>query len=557
MILSGTSKKILLASLLLALVVVSLPTMAHAKAGVAPSDPKGVIDDLPETKGLDIASTLISFASNTLAWGILTIVWIAATVVGFFLSLLTWIIEVMLNLNSSLVNSPVVQTGFGATLAVANLGFVLGIVIIGIMTILRRESYGIKQTLWKLLVAAILVNFGLVIAGPIISFSNNLTLFFMEPINGGGFRNFASALTGSFQPQRLFVVSGDSSGADAALGSQVLEALASPNAPFGTILDALWVVVFVVFTLILMATVLVAFIVMLFVRYLTLSILLIIMPFAWLSWVFPNFKRHFTRWWSAFFRWTFFAPIVTFFLYLAILTSSRMPDPNSGALPDPNDPFGSLAVSFQSTAENPVVAAISTTAGDFLSKVFSPALQSLVILGLMAAGIFVADKLSIHTADAALGAIRGIRDGAIGYVGGKIRSAPAAFTTKPTEKTGFRGVLQKLNPAYHSGKALHKKKEEYEFIKEKTLGIEPTRGQRFANWIIKKGDAYKREAGIDKPAVGFMRSMWNGAGKGSGLWGKRKITAKELADRGVEEEKKKEEEKEPAGGAPEPKPATP
>ena len=59
----------------------------------------------------------------------------------------------------------------------------LGIIVIALATILRIESYSIKKMLWKLVVMAILVNFGLVIIAPIFGFSNALTQYFLNCFN--------------------------------------------------------------------------------------------------------------------------------------------------------------------------------------------------------------------------------------------------------------------------------------------------------------------------------------------------------------------------------------
>ena len=77
-----------------------------------------------------------------------------------------------LSANSQIFSSPEVQTGFSVALAIANFGFVLGIIIIALATIIRNQTYGIKQLLWKLIMMAILVNFGLVITGPIVGISD-------------------------------------------------------------------------------------------------------------------------------------------------------------------------------------------------------------------------------------------------------------------------------------------------------------------------------------------------------------------------------------------------
>src|SRR5262249_14801468 len=85
------------------------------------------------------------------------------SVLGFLIMLAAMLTQAILGLNNHVFDSPAVQSGFSVALAFANLGFVLAIIVIAIATILRNHTYGIKELFWKLVVMAILVNFGLVI----------------------------------------------------------------------------------------------------------------------------------------------------------------------------------------------------------------------------------------------------------------------------------------------------------------------------------------------------------------------------------------------------------
>src|SRR5690606_3877179 len=89
---------------------------------------------------------------------------------------------------------------------------------------------------------------------------------------------------------------------------------------FGTgaslyVLAAMAVTIF--FGVIMLLT-LIAFAGTLFVRYFMLSFLLVISPAAWLLWIFPKTKKHFTEWWTKFIHWVIFAPLMLLFMYLAL-----------------------------------------------------------------------------------------------------------------------------------------------------------------------------------------------------------------------------------------------
>ena len=49
---------------------------------------------------------------------------------GIIIAVEAWLIGMVLNINTTVFQSPEVQQGFAVTLSIANLGFVLGIIII-------------------------------------------------------------------------------------------------------------------------------------------------------------------------------------------------------------------------------------------------------------------------------------------------------------------------------------------------------------------------------------------------------------------------------------------
>jgi hypothetical protein len=157
------------------------------------------------------------------------IIYFIGLIAGFFVAIILWVIQIILQFNQHVTDTTIVQTGFSVTLGIANLGFVLGIIIVALATILRRETYGIKNILWKIVVMAILANFALVIAAPIIGFANGLTSYFINSMPGGsntagssgnyggfsGFNNLSNGIAGIFQPQRLIAPENAGSGQQA------------------------------------------------------------------------------------------------------------------------------------------------------------------------------------------------------------------------------------------------------------------------------------------------------------------------------------------------------
>jgi len=87
--------------------------------------------------------------------------------------------------------------GWGIIRSLANMFIVLGFVVVGIATILRIREYEAQKKLLPLIIAAILINFSLVICGVFIDVANITMDYFLDASGPSGIINpIASALTG-------------------------------------------------------------------------------------------------------------------------------------------------------------------------------------------------------------------------------------------------------------------------------------------------------------------------------------------------------------------------
>src|SRR3989344_1353644 len=102
---------------------------------------------------------------------------------GFLIMLVMMILEYALELNSTIFQLPAVQIGWTLVRDVANMGFVLGIIVISFATILRSQTYGVKQLLVKLIIAAGAVNLSLSIAGVFLDIAGIPTQYFIDKIS--------------------------------------------------------------------------------------------------------------------------------------------------------------------------------------------------------------------------------------------------------------------------------------------------------------------------------------------------------------------------------------
>lgn len=331
-----------------------------------------------------------------------------------------------LNINNSVLDSPTVKAGWLVSRNIANLGFVLFIIIMAFATILRFESYGLKNTLWKLIVVALLINFSMPLAGVLIDFSGVITNFFITSAYNDPTK-IADALMNAIGPQRFFntpniaeATSNFVTGKGAF--SNILATFGPASMEF--ISGLLFILVFSGIAAITML----AFAFMFILRYFWLNFLLIIMPIAWLFWIFPALADKASDWWREFIKWTFFAPAATFFLYLALFTQAKIK-------------YG-----------DPILS-ITATSGDSLAGFFDFSGVKIggmiIIIGILLGGLITANKFGIAGADIALKGVNGMKNlalggtalvagGAAGWAGSTIaRKAASAGADAATGKPSY------------------------------------------------------------------------------------------------------------------------
>lgn len=402
-----------------------------------------------------------------------------------------FILELIILANQKLLDSPGILTGFEISLSFVNLGFILAIVIIAIMTILRREQYGMKQNLWRLIVAALLVNFSLVFARVIIGFADELTTYFVNALGGGGIASFGLSFANGFKPEQV----------------QGILANSAQLAPTGFVTQIAQQAIGAFISILMLAVVIIvmaAFIVMMTVRYVTLGVLIVVMPFAWLLWIFPSTRGSWDSWWKQFIRWNMFAPIVMFFIFLALKTQQSLYATNlvSTLKADPKSAAQAYDVGYLNFLKTFFVDILGTVG------------QNVIIIGLMIGGLYAANKFSITGAKAGLGAAKGAGKAFGTYVarrpaGFVARTASSAFQ-KPAEQPPATG-WGRINPL--------------------TWRAQVRQGMRqVGSRIPGAGRAQEVAAGFAQKFEkdrGLIGSLWQGAGKGSGLWGRGKTkTAK-------------------------------
>ncbi len=278
--------------------------------------------------------------------------------------LVVWAIK----LGTEIAGLEAVKLGWKVILDFTNLGFVLAIIVIAFSTILQIQNYAMKKVLWKLIVAALLVNFSLVIAGSLLDMSNIVSVMFLNKINNG---NLADALGSAMQPQQFMATSTNISGWRLLTGglSYLLQLLAS--------------LAFMIIFMFLMILALVTLFIMIMIRNITIVLLLIISPVIWLCWIFPSTHKYWKQWWEKFTRWLIFLPASLFFVYLSI---SMMQAGRAGEF-DQMQSFQGLKTQVETVS----FGGNSSTAPDFIQH----GAKLILFAGVLIGGLFVANSFGI------------------------------------------------------------------------------------------------------------------------------------------------------------------
>jgi len=326
---------------------------------------------------------------------------VVQTIATFFLTLAGGLLDAALNFNTDYLSGSVakivgqntiINVGWTIMRDIANLGFVLALIIIAFATILRFNKYSAQgsKLLPRLIAAAILVNFSIAIVAPILSLSDAMTNIFLG--SGGSRITLSSVVASVFGPQQFTVGAAFSDGSISE-GATLINELAS--LAFSIVMMFITTVTFVAMGLMLIA------------RYVWLSFLLAISPIVWLLWIIPGLEKHFGEWWSKFIQWTLFLPVMSFFIYISVQAAQKLTEANF---------FRGLVATTSSLTWQGLLVAGS---------------QAIVIAALMLGGLIAAQGMGLRGAAAAMGVVKG--------VGGYVKKLPMRGATAGGRALG-RGI---------------------------------------------------------------------------------------------------------------------
>lgn len=225
------------------------------------------------------------------------------------LRLLMFVLQFLITIASynSFLKSAAVNYGWVLVRDLTNMVFVVALLLIAFGTILGLEKYEWKQMMFKLISAAVLVNFSRTICGLIIDAAQVVMITFVNGI--------ASTIGGKFI-QAFSLNSVRSFAADASADSgAAVNNLVSINTEgvFIASIAALFVSVTILITTAILLGMLVA-------RVIALWVLIVLSPIAFVLSVLPQTKSYASQWWSEFGKNVITGPVLIFFLWLTLVT---------------------------------------------------------------------------------------------------------------------------------------------------------------------------------------------------------------------------------------------
>ncbi|MFA6042277.1 MAG: hypothetical protein WCV85_05690 [Patescibacteria group bacterium] len=204
---------------------------------------------------------------------------------------------------SNITDVEAVKVGWAVVRDLANMGFIVAMLLISFGTIFRFQEYRYSRLLGKLVIMAILINFSRLIASLLVDFSQVIMLTFVN-----AFRDLAAGnITEGFGVADIVAFSQTASaeGGDINLLS---------------VLGAMFAGIVMLF----IATAIVAsFVVFLVQRMIMLWIYIILSPMAYMMAVLPgSLGRFWSGWWETFMKYLIRGPVIGFYLWLAFTIAS-------------------------------------------------------------------------------------------------------------------------------------------------------------------------------------------------------------------------------------------
>ncbi len=242
-------------------------------------------------------ATAQSFVMGIISWIFITLRAVLGTVIAGLIYILNFMIYARAFADADHV--PIVVAIWKILRDLSNMLFILVLIYMAFATIFNTGKYRFQDLIWRLLVAAVLINFSLVIGRFVIDAFQVLNNVFLHSIGNPG-----DKLGQFLDPAKLVQGKPDVNGFDLLGGAGV-------GLIFGVILSAMYA--FSLLVAVLFATF----------RIFAIWGLLAVAPVAWMAYILPGTRKWFGMWWSYFFGWNLFLPVYLFVMYIGLVFLSQ------------------------------------------------------------------------------------------------------------------------------------------------------------------------------------------------------------------------------------------
>ncbi len=293
----------------------------------------------------------------------------------FFGKLTVVLFELMVQIAqyNDFLNSPAVEKGWVVVRDLANMFFILILLVIAFGTAFRVQQYMYNTLLRQVILMAVLINFSKLITGFFIDLMQVIMLTFVNAFADTAAGNLTSAVG----LQKFLSLNPASSGGDEVNNLALL----------GTVLLGLAFLVILFFVVL-------AYCVMFLVRIVALWMLTVLSPLAYMLAAFPRTQQYASQWWQYFWRYATVGPVLAFFLWLSLtITAPRETGGQTSTL------ITSSASSTASAASGATFDAGTGKVTQFLSEVSS----SEGILSFMLAIVLLVISLQMAAKSGAIG----------------------------------------------------------------------------------------------------------------------------------------------------------
>lgn len=209
-----------------------------------------------------------------------------------------------------------IDEGWATFRDLANIFFIFVLLYIGISTILGLSSRAKKETLIRIVIVALLINFSLFFTKVMIDASNIVTIQFYkqiaiseqdDPLNSGLSWAFMRPmfLTSFFSPKS------DGGGGFSGLEFRAADEIAKDSSGQNIFTIGVMGSIFMLIT----AFVFLATAILLIIRFAILVFLMVTSPLAYVASILPKAANYSNQWWDSLFKQLFFAPLLMMFLW--------------------------------------------------------------------------------------------------------------------------------------------------------------------------------------------------------------------------------------------------